>query len=117
MTGFRIYELAMLLLGYTDENAEIIPDKATEKRTVAAINQIGSDIGNAVPITRLSQTVTTDKRTMDIMPYGVAMLLALAEGDSHQNVIFTALYNARRSAAKSQIVEISDVMPKMEGVM
>ena len=117
MTGFEIYEMAMSLLGYTDENADTLPDKSVQKRAIASINQISLDIGNAVSITRLSQTVTNDERFKEIMPYGVAMLLALSEGDTHQNVIFTALYNAKRGAVKSKIVSVKDTMPKAEGIM
>ena len=117
MTGFDIYELALLLLGYTDSSAGVVADKAVEKQAICAINQTCLDIGNIEPIIKLSQTVTADKKAMEVIPYGVAMWLSLAQGDNNKNVIFSAIYNAKRATLKRDKTYIAEKMPNLEGIV
>lgn len=115
MSGYDIYKKAMSLLGYTDANGDVSGDEGLKKRALDAVNQIGGDLCDMTPLTALTEPVTADRRTLEALPYGVGMLLALGEGDGGKNQLFCELYNAKRASAKASETRICDVLPADDG--
>lgn len=51
----------------------------------------------------------------DIMPYGVAMLLAQSMGDANAQSAFAVIYNQKRQSARKRCERVADVLPSVEG--
>ena len=67
-------------------------------------------------LTTMNETLDLDAYTaINIMPYGVAMLLSLIGGDGERNRLFTNLYNAKRGAVLNRVDAVTDAMPKVDG--
>ena len=114
MTGLDIYNKAMMLLGY-DQNTvnhgaidEIMP------KALDIINNILIDL-NLSPINSLAEEINGTPKQKDALCSGTAMLIALLEGDTNKNVIFTGIYNAKRSIALKTSANIEDVLPTDDG--
>ena len=105
MSGKQLFERAMLLLGYVDTNGDVLVDTGLQKRAVAIVNQVAADLTLAqdptaalTPISRLEDAVAvTGRAAVDAMPYGVAMLLAGAQGDADGQATFALIYNRKRA--------------------
>jgi len=123
MTGQQMFDKAMTLLGYTGSHNEISGKDELLTRGLAFINQIYSDLHYASAITDITdfvllsnindEIVLPTRVLYDVMPYGVAMFLALAEGDGDNQQIFSALYNQKRGSVKAPSTSIVDAMPRM----
>ncbi|MBP3381457.1 MAG: hypothetical protein J6L00_02330 [Clostridia bacterium] len=107
-SGRDILVRALWLLDYTDLLADLddIKPRAINTRGLAAVNQIYGDLWYTgredpfLPLTSLDEPVLlNDRQTKDVMPYGVAMLLAMSEGDSDSQQMYAAMYNRKRAAA------------------
>ncbi len=107
-SGQDVLLQALRLLNYTDIYGQ--PDGVQHmelyKRGLAAVNQIYIDLWYTgkdepfLPLTSLKEPVLLPtKQLQDVMPYGVAMLLALSEGDGDNQQLYAALYNRKRTAA------------------
>lgn len=110
MTGNDIYKKALALLGYTETKLEPISKRADGDKVLSLINLILCDL-KCEEIPNLESEIKISSAKSEALSYGTAMLVALTEGDSSKNIIFTAVYNAKRSAALSALTHISDVMP------
>lgn len=124
MKGNDILRQALMLLNYTDHNGEI--DAANNahlnKRSLPILNQIYADLWEP----RQAEAVFTPLNTLEdepdlnaytvynILPYGVAMLLAQSEGDADNQTLYASLYNQRRPGAKRRPEHIRDVLPRTE---
>ena len=115
MNSKQLFERAMLLAGYVDVNGDVLVDTGLQKRAVAIVNQIAADltVGNVAPspITRLGQELTLDGKAAEAAPYGVAMLLAAAQGDTDAQAIFAVIYNRKRAGAGGFAETRQDVLP------
>lgn len=121
MTGQEVFRQALRLLGYTDTLGD--PDSAqnTEvyKRGLAVINQLVCDLSlsesgsMAAPLTSLRQDLPLLERTArDVLPYGVAMLLAAAQGDGDNQQLFAALYDQKRVSVRNGYERRTDTLPR-----
>lgn len=121
MTGQEVLRQALRLLGYTDTLGD--PDSAqnTEvyKNGLAVINQLVCDLSlsesgkMAPPLGSLRQDLPLSERTArDILPYGVAMLLAAARGDGDNQQLFASLYDQKRVSVRSDYESRVDVLPR-----
>ena len=109
MTGTDILRQAYALLNYTDANGEVnaANNANLSKRALPIINQIYADLwhprtgGSSFSLlTTMNEQLDLDDYTaVNIMPYGVAMMMAQSEGDADNQSVFSALYNQRRSGA------------------
>ena len=97
-SGQDVLERAKCLLNYTHTDSE--------QRALAIVNQIYADIWYTerrepfLPLRTLSQPLLLSARQVqDVMPYGVAMLLALSEGDGDNQQLYATIYNRKRAAA------------------
>ena len=122
MTAQQMFDKSMTLLGYTGTHNEIAGKDELLTRGLAFINQVYSDLHYAsnktdfVPLTNINDDINLSTRTLnDVMPYGVAMFLAQAEGDGDNHQMFSALYSQKRGSVKAPPKAIIDSMPKVCG--
>ncbi len=104
MIAQMILNEALVRLGYIENDGS---PKAEEYSVVglSAINQICSELHYAenendfTPIASLADEVSINTRYVrEILPNGVAMLVAQSEGDSEQQRFFAERYNSKLSA-------------------
>ncbi len=121
MTGQEVFRQAMRLLGYTDTLGELDSAQNTEtyKRGLSVINQLVCDLSLsesgevAAPLCSLRQELPLSERTArDILPYGVAMLLAAAHGDGDNQQLFASLYDQKRVSVRSGYERRTDTLPR-----
>lgn len=119
MTGREILDKAVRLLGYTDSLGNMEMSGRIKSRAITVINFIYSDLfyllkkEGFVGIKELGDEIYLPERLLnDIMPYGVAALIAQSEGDGDQQYVFIKLYNAKRAGAagNSNIVDILPIV-------
>ena len=110
MTGYDVYESAMMLLGYVRADGSLSEDDGIKQRAVFAINAIAADIGLQKTIKNLTEELCAEKRFLDAMAYGVGMLLSLGEEDSEKNETFSKIYSAKRATLKSGSGKIKDLL-------
>ncbi len=105
--GQDVLEQALRLLNYTDSYGQLDGEQHTElfKRGLSAVNQIYCDLwytGKSepfFPLTSLREPLLLSSRQVqDVMPFGVAMLLAMSEGDGDNQQLYATLYNRKRMA-------------------
>jgi len=120
MTGLNMFDKVMLLLGYSGANGEVLGKDELLTRGLVAINQIYSDLlyigGNDdfVPLLNINDEIKLPPRELyDVMPYGVAMFLAAAEGDGDNQQIFAESYNKKRVSVKAKACHITDTLPRV----
>ena len=121
MTGNEILKQAYILLNYTDNNGNIqaANNANMSKRSLSLINQIYADSWESrevgatfVPLHALHETLDLNDYTLfNIMPYGVAMLIAQSDGDTDNQTLYATLYNQRRPSAFTQSAKIADRLP------
>ena len=116
MTGHKIFNDAMKLLGYTDSFGEIDDSTGLKQRATAVINRILCDLGEEFSIERLTDKITLSKEKEDALIYGTAMLLALSDNDGGKNKLFAEIYNGKRSVAKGNKSSVTDTMPVVSEV-
>ena len=114
MTGYDVFNRAIMLLGYTYPDGGITANNALLNRACDVIGQICSDLG-VQRIETLDGELNIGEKTADALLYGTAMLLSLTEGDAVKNQLFTQLYNAKRSAALASLQSVGDVLPTDDG--
>lgn len=102
MTGNKIFEKAMMILGYTDNEGHIIDSSGLRERSLYIINLILNDLKNGVGVNEMSAEIELNEVEEQTMIYGVCMMLTLGLNDSERNSLFTELYNLKRTAAKSE---------------
>lgn len=121
MTGQDVFRQAMRLLGYTDTLGELDSAQNSElyKRGLTVINQLVCDLSFAEsgmiapPLSSLRQELPLSERTArDVLPYGVAMLLAVAQGDGDNQQLFAALYDQKRVSVRQTYERCTDTLPR-----
>ena len=120
MTGQDVVKQALRLLGYTDTRGE--PDGRTHtevyKRSLAILNQLCCELAAAqgtpfTPLGNLHDTPPFEAHIVrGILPYGVAMHLAAAEGDGDNQQWFAALYDQKRTAMQHTVERRTDCLPR-----
>ena len=115
MTGHNLFDDVMKLLGYTDFEGNIQDTSGLKARALTVINRILGDIGSKTQISKLSDTLNLSKEQAEALPYGVAMLLSLSDGNGEKNRIFTAIYNSKRAVCKGAKSSVRDTLPVTYG--
>lgn len=119
MTGADVFKRALCLLNYTDENGEPDPVSAAElyKRGLALTDQIAADLcrvegGTYAPLRSPDQPLPlSDRAARQVLPYGVAMLLAAGRGDEDNRQLFAALY-AQSRLTLTRREHRTDILPR-----
>ena len=118
-TGEQIKNRALELLGYTDRNGRLDSTMYADvtARSLTLINQIYSDVWYGLydegfeELAALTDELELPERAMnEVMPYGVAMLMAQTIGDADNQSLMTTLYNRKR-ALLTHKRQRKDVMP------
>lgn len=124
MTGTVVFRQALSLLNYTDTHGDggVPGGAALYKRALAVLNQIVADlwyIGSDepfVPLATLGDEIPLPLPTvLNVLPYGVAMLLAQIEGDADNQTLFAAQYDQRRSSTAREGGRMLDRLPTCRG--
>lgn len=124
MTGQEILEQALQLLHYTDADGQ--PENRFQADSgrigLAAVNQIYADIwfverqAPFVPLDGLQERVDLCSRSVyEVMPLGVAMWIAQAEGDSARQGMLADAYNQKRMQVAAPARRRTDVIPWGDG--
>lgn len=123
-TAKEVLERAMQLCGYL--NGDGVPDRLRDadiyKRGLALVNQIYTDMffaetpdGEFSPLSSMEAVIPLSPRCVnDVLPYGVAMLLAGAEGDAAAQRVFTHAYNQKRAGGVKTARTVADKLPTGE---
>ena len=114
MNGYEIYNKASIRLGYKGNGRDEVSDSRLTGRILEFLNQIIIDL-KLEPVNSLSENLSYSNDVLETICCGVAMMMSLSEGDTNKNVIFTALYNAKRMTALSKTDFIKDTLPVAEG--
>ena len=121
-TAKDVLERALQLCGYV--NGDGVPDRLRDadiyKRGLALVNQIYTDMFFAEtperlfhPLDGMEEEIPLSVRCVnDVMPYGVAMLLAQAEGDATAQSTFSYIYNQKRAGGVKSPRKIADKLPR-----
>ena len=118
-TGEEIKNRALQLLNYTDQNGRLNSEMYADvtARVLPLINQIYSDVWYGLyddgfeELGAVSDTVRLPRRVAaDVMPYGVAMLIAQTIGDADNQSMMATLYNRKR-ALLTHLRTRKDVIP------
>lgn len=112
MTAKGIYIRSLFLLGRIFESNDPVADSTDNLFIIEMINQILCDL-KCDSITSITDTLDLPSAKIDALSYGLAMMLALTEGDGNKNKLFSELYNSKRSAALSKLGNIIDKLPKV----
>ena len=117
-TGKEVIERALCLLGYAGVgSAGGAWDPALLKRAAAAVSQIYHDLsrldkGGDTGLCSMDEEIKLSPETVnDVMPYGVAMLVAQSEGDWDSQALFSAIYSKKRCSVPRNKARIADVLP------
>ncbi|MCL2884517.1 MAG: hypothetical protein FWF49_03425 [Oscillospiraceae bacterium] len=122
MTGRALLNEALYLLGYTKPTGEADGSHtgALMRRGLTAVNQIVADLypiehpRTPLPaVADMSRPLPlSDQACRDAAVYGVAMLLAGAEGDALNEAQQAAVYNQKRTRLPRPPERRADVLPK-----
>ena len=119
-TGEQLKNRALQLLNYTDRNGRLDSQMYADvtARMLSLVNQIYSDVWYGLyddgfeELGALTDTLHLPERVMnEVMPYGVAMLIAQTIGDADNQSLMAAYYNRKR-ASLTHMRGRKDVMPR-----
>ena len=112
MTGYDIYKKVLSISGYSSLNEDDFAGQVIIERMPDIINQICFDL--KIPaINGLENTVIASSEQSDALCYGVAMLLAVSEGETEKNKLFAQIYNSKRAAVLSETLLVEDKLPSV----
>lgn len=121
MTGMKLFDRAMELLGYTSADG-ISGKEDMLKRALTLINQVYSELYYAFvqvpgekdefkPLTNILNEIKLPNNVlMDIAPYGLAMYLAQSESDADNQSLYANIYNQKKVRGK-KVTVIKDRLP------
>lgn len=121
MTGMEAFKRALRLLGYTDQNGETNAAASGElyKRGLAITDQLCADLAKSesgvLPPALTSLAVPlplSDHTARQVLPYGIAMLLAAGRGDGDNQRLFAELYTQKRAGMPHAYERRTDVLPR-----
>lgn len=112
MTGYDIYKKVLNISGHLNCGENSFSEQVLLERMPDIINQICFDL--KIPaINGLDDVINASEPEIDALCYGTAMLLAVSEGESEKNMLFTQIYNAKRAAVLCKSEKIEDTLPKV----
>ena len=118
-TGEQVKNRALQLLNYTDGQGRLDAQMYTDvtARALPLVNQIYSDVWYGLydegfeELGAITDTLRLPERVVnEVMPYGVAMLMAQTLGDADNQSLMATYYNRKR-ASLTHPRERKDVMP------
>lgn len=117
MTAENIIDKAVELLGYNDINGTTAAARY-QTAALTAVNTVYSDLYylsnekgfNSVDL--YGEINLSERILNDVMPFGVAALIAQSMGDSDNQSFYSQMYNLKRKSAVAHS-EIQDVLPTL----
>lgn len=119
-TGSDVFRRAMSLLGYTDIDGAVDGAQSAElfRRGLDMVNQVMAEVWPLerrdayVPLSSIVQDIPLSQYAVEtVMPYGVAMFLAQADGDGTNQQLYASLYQQKRNVVKRPCSRRADVLP------
>ena len=114
MTANDILQSALALSGQERAHELGFDGEGFRVRGLELVNRIADDLCAAEPAEELGDELHIPATAKNAAAYGVAMLLALCEGDSARNEAFGNIYNGLRATVKSKMTAVRDTLPKGE---
>lgn len=123
-TGMDVFLRAMSLLGYTGIDGVVDAAQSAElvRRGLNIVNQVLADLWplektiQFMPMASIHEDVPLSVEAVEgILPYGVAMFLAQAEGDGTNQQYYASLYQQKRNAVRRYPRRRQDVLPTVWG--
>ena len=120
VTGKQSFEQALMMLNYTDSTGRINgqKNKAIYARALSLLNQICCDLYYVEggrgwqPLASMDDAVPlSDRAAADVLPYGLAMLIAQSESDMDNQTLYSALFNQKRLSLTSSRKRV-DTLPR-----
>ena len=115
MTAQKIIDKSAKLLGYQSPS-----DSRIQAVAINALNRIYAELfflenrENFAEITNLSQEINLKERILfDVMPYGVASVMASSLGDTENANYMAEIYNKKRK--RQEYSFLTDAFPNVEG--
>ncbi len=115
MTGFDIFETAIIRLGLINSKGSLEQQMPFRKSALSVINELAYDLCKAKPIKSLHDTLDIDKAAGIVISYGTAHVLATLTGDTEKQTTMLALFNAKRKLYLSEIKTVTDKIPGVSG--
>ena len=120
MSRLDAFKRALRLLGYTDIDGETEAAASGElyKRALAITDQLCSELalmetGKTTALTSLFAPLPlSEKSARQILPYGIAMLLAAGRGDGDNQRLFAALYTQKQALLSHTAERRVDALPR-----
>lgn len=118
MTGCEIYNNALSLLGYAENNGNKQLTQRVMDRAIPLLNLVYGDLRRVCGmdekrVKSLSEEIELPEKALDICACGVAGYIAMSEGDDSAQAIWSTEYQARRTTL-SKVSEIKDVLPTVD---
>ncbi len=120
MTAREILNSALKLLGYTEANGNSELPQRILNRATALINVIYSELWRAegradfTPIKSLTDEIKLTQAVLsEVMPCGVAMMIAGSESDGDSQSLWAEIYSRKKSIL-TRLEERTDSLPTVE---
>lgn len=111
MTGFDIFESALIRLGLINSKGSLEQQLPLRKTALSIINELSFDLCKAPPIKSLHETPAIDAEAAILISYGTAYVLATVMGETEKQATMLAIFNAKRKLYLSEIKKIADKLP------
>lgn len=111
MTTNDVFKRALRLCGMDEEYLSDTEIKDVRARAADIMSAALFDLGYTEPEVAVTDRETVSDGMADAAVYGVAMLLSLGFGDTDKAKLFSDIYSQKRSAVKSEVLRITDVLP------
>lgn len=118
MNASEILNIALKMLGYTENNGNVKLTQRIRNKAVVATNLVYSDIWrvlgkeNFEPINSTSEKIDLPSDIItDVFVYGICMHIAQSESDGDNQQFYSALYNRKRTSL-SQTGRYKDALPR-----
>ncbi len=111
MTGNELFDTAVDLMGLKSQKSELY--RYAEICIISVYNDLWYklNVNGNKPFNSLNDEIELDERIVnDIMPYGVAMYLALILSDGEKQQFYAQVYNQKRLSLSS-MGSVRDVLP------
>lgn len=120
MTGTEILNKSLQLLGYSESNGNTHISGVVRNRALSTINLVYMELSRNsgvenTPLDSLGDEIKLPVRVLnEVMPCGVAMYIANAEGDANGEAFWAREYNSKR-ATLTRTERIVDTIPNVWG--
>ena len=118
MTGVKIINQALSLLGYSESDGNNQLTQRVMNRALPIVNLVYGDLSRICcdeqkRLKSLSEEIGLPENAIDIFACGLAGYIAGSEGDDNAQYFWSSEYQTRRTTL-SKVTEYKDVLPTVE---